>query len=292
MLDYEKPYGEPRQQMEIVNSNEGFTMGQAALKAASSKVMKHEKACIENQHVFIPFAFDTFGFLAPEAVDLLNRVQRVMHSNVMTPKSMNVVFKRVSFAIPKGVAAQLVARLPSTSISKLDAYRNHFSQTIFDNHNQPSSGRSSPKVKWGLQLTIDLPQKKFLKSSKVSAALRTALHPWTSPVLERNGRKVWVKTASTSMVKLSPLTKSFGRDAAYQISDGGELLSGWEIVIGRLVVGPLVFPFPWVLTATISARLFAWCSGKVNDTLETGSGPVFSTCKFVEWIKIGEERKR
>ncbi|KAL4586839.1 hypothetical protein LXL04_011484 [Taraxacum kok-saghyz] len=71
-----------------------FTMGQAALKAVSCKVMKHEKACIENQHVFIPFVFDTFGFLATEAVDLLNRVQRVMHSNVMTPKSMDVVFKR------------------------------------------------------------------------------------------------------------------------------------------------------------------------------------------------------
>ncbi|KAL4573263.1 hypothetical protein LXL04_020062 [Taraxacum kok-saghyz] len=92
-------------------------MGQAALKAASCKVMKHENTCIENQHVFIPFAFDTFGFLAPEAVDLLNRVQRVMHSNVMTPKSMDVVFKMVGFVIQKGVAAQLVARLPSTSIS-------------------------------------------------------------------------------------------------------------------------------------------------------------------------------
>ena len=55
----------------------GFTAGQAALKAASGKMTKHEKACIENQHVFIPFAFDTFGFLAPEAVELLSRVQRV-----------------------------------------------------------------------------------------------------------------------------------------------------------------------------------------------------------------------
>ncbi|KAL6502820.1 hypothetical protein OROHE_023988 [Orobanche hederae] len=60
----------------------GFTAGQAALKAASCKVVKHEKACMENQHAFIPFAFDTFGFLAPEAVDLLKRVQKVMHSNV------------------------------------------------------------------------------------------------------------------------------------------------------------------------------------------------------------------
>nr|GEW64719.1 auxilin-like protein [Tanacetum cinerariifolium] len=55
-------------------SSRGFTAGQAALKAASCKVTKHEKACIENQHVFILFEFDTFGFLAPDAVELLSRV--------------------------------------------------------------------------------------------------------------------------------------------------------------------------------------------------------------------------
>ncbi|MFS7949409.1 putative exostosin [Helianthus anomalus] len=93
-----------------------FTVGQTALKAASGKVIKHEKACLDNQHVFIPFAFDTFGFLASEAVDLLSRVQRVMHSNVMTPRSMDVVFKRLSFAIQKGVAAQLVAHLPTIAM--------------------------------------------------------------------------------------------------------------------------------------------------------------------------------
>ncbi|GKE14526.1 putative reverse transcriptase domain-containing protein [Tanacetum coccineum] len=96
-----------------VRPADGFYSG---LKAASSKVTKHEKACIENQHVFIPFAFDTFGFLAPEAVELLSRVQRVMHSNVMTPRSRDVVFKRIGFAIQKGLAGQLVARLPSTTI--------------------------------------------------------------------------------------------------------------------------------------------------------------------------------
>ncbi|GJU89220.1 putative reverse transcriptase domain-containing protein [Tanacetum coccineum] len=97
-------------------SSRGFTVGQAALKAASCKVTKHEKACIENQHVFIPFAFDTFGFLAPEAVELLTRVQRVMNSNVMTPRSINVVFTRIGFAIQKGLAAQLIARLPSPTM--------------------------------------------------------------------------------------------------------------------------------------------------------------------------------
>ncbi|GKB61712.1 hypothetical protein Tco_0917898 [Tanacetum coccineum] len=97
-------------------SSKGFTAGQAALKAASCKVTKHDKTCIENQHVFISFAFNTFGFLAPEAVELLSRVQRVMHSNVMTPRSTDVGFKRIGFAIKKELAAQLVAHLPSTTM--------------------------------------------------------------------------------------------------------------------------------------------------------------------------------
>ncbi|GKB88041.1 putative reverse transcriptase domain-containing protein, partial [Tanacetum coccineum] len=82
-------------------SSRGFTAGQAALKAVSCKVTKHEKTCIENQHMFIPFAFDTFGFLAPEAVELLSRVQRVMHNNVMTPRSTDMVFKHVKVEVLK-----------------------------------------------------------------------------------------------------------------------------------------------------------------------------------------------
>jgi len=89
-----------------------FTVGQTSLKVASSKVAKYEKACSNNQHAFIPFVFDTFGFLAPEVVDLLHRVQKIMRSNVMSPRSMNVVFTRIGFANQKGLAAQLVARLP------------------------------------------------------------------------------------------------------------------------------------------------------------------------------------
>jgi hypothetical protein len=33
-------------------------------------VAKHERAYSENQHMFIPFAFDTFDFLTLEAVDV------------------------------------------------------------------------------------------------------------------------------------------------------------------------------------------------------------------------------
>jgi hypothetical protein len=61
--------------------------------------------------VFITFAFNTFGFLAPETVNVSKRVQRVIYSNVVSPRSQDFVFKRISFAIQKELAAQLVARL-------------------------------------------------------------------------------------------------------------------------------------------------------------------------------------
>ncbi|KAJ0435713.1 hypothetical protein HanIR_Chr17g0896351 [Helianthus annuus] len=72
-------------------------------------------ACLENQHVFIPFTFDTFASLALEAVEFLNRVQRVVNSNFSTLKS-RFVFGRIGFAIQKGVTAQLVARFPATCL--------------------------------------------------------------------------------------------------------------------------------------------------------------------------------
>ncbi|MFS7998383.1 hypothetical protein Hanom_Chr12g01153221 [Helianthus anomalus] len=96
--------------------DKGFVVGQAVLKAEASKVAKNEKACLENQHVFVPFAFDTFGGLAPNAVRLLNRVQKVVNSNYSSLKVSNFVFSRIGFSIQKGVAAQLVARLPSIAL--------------------------------------------------------------------------------------------------------------------------------------------------------------------------------
>ncbi|KAL8266895.1 hypothetical protein R6Q59_004239 [Mikania micrantha] len=81
-----------------------------------SPLAKHEKACAENQHAFIPFAFDTFGSLAPDAATFLKRVQQVVHSNSSTPKNANFVFSRIGFAIQKGVAVQLVFSLTCLSI--------------------------------------------------------------------------------------------------------------------------------------------------------------------------------
>jgi len=35
-----------------------------------------------------------------------------MHKNVMSPRSINIVFTRIYFAFQKSLAAQLVVRLP------------------------------------------------------------------------------------------------------------------------------------------------------------------------------------
>ena len=82
-------------------------------RAEAKKVEKHANACEENQHVFVPLAFDTFGSLAPEAIRFLTRVQRVVHGNVSTPGEQGFVFIRLGFAIQKGVTPQLVACMPA-----------------------------------------------------------------------------------------------------------------------------------------------------------------------------------
>ncbi|MFS8014171.1 hypothetical protein Hanom_Chr15g01341461 [Helianthus anomalus] len=46
----------------------------------------------------------------------LRKFQRVIHSNCSTPRGQGFVFGRLGFAIQKGLAAQLIARLPSVLI--------------------------------------------------------------------------------------------------------------------------------------------------------------------------------
>ena len=53
--------------------------------------------CFEN--TFIPFTFDTFGFLTVDVVDFLHKVQKIMHNNVMSHESINDKFTMIDFAI-------------------------------------------------------------------------------------------------------------------------------------------------------------------------------------------------
>jgi hypothetical protein len=57
------------------------------------------------------FAFDTFSFLTPDAVDILKRVKKIMYSNVVSPMSIEILFKMINFVIQKRLATQLITRL-------------------------------------------------------------------------------------------------------------------------------------------------------------------------------------
>jgi hypothetical protein len=52
-----------------------------------------------------------FSFLTPETVNLLQRVQKIIDSNVVSPRTMNVIFKRINFVIQKELVVQLVIHL-------------------------------------------------------------------------------------------------------------------------------------------------------------------------------------
>ena len=77
-----------------------------------AKWLNMKKCALTTNTCVVPLAFNTFGFLASDAASYL------IESNglciVMLPsRSMNVVFKKLSFVIQKTLAAQLVARLAS-----------------------------------------------------------------------------------------------------------------------------------------------------------------------------------
>jgi len=61
---------------------------------------------------------DGLEFLTPELVDILKRVHRVVHNNVMSLRFMNIVFKRIDFANQKGSGAQPLPDCPSLLCKK------------------------------------------------------------------------------------------------------------------------------------------------------------------------------
>ncbi|XP_076954527.1 BTB/POZ domain-containing protein POB1-like [Bidens hawaiensis] len=77
-------------------------------KGIIRKIAKHEKACTENQHAFVPFAFDTFGYLVPDEATFLKRVQLVVHSNSTTSKNDNIPFEAKEAMVASGSYWQLV----------------------------------------------------------------------------------------------------------------------------------------------------------------------------------------
>lgn len=71
---------------------EAFIVENITLNAASSKIAKHKKICLNNQHIFISFMFDIFNLLTSirdygsftnNSKGLPNKVQSIISMNIV-----------------------------------------------------------------------------------------------------------------------------------------------------------------------------------------------------------------
>ena len=89
-----------------------FVPGQAALKAQEDKYDKHLIATNAAHLGFHEFAADCFGVLVPHSSSLLRRLASCLVFTKGYPAylAIQLVFRKISFAIHLSVARQLVAR--------------------------------------------------------------------------------------------------------------------------------------------------------------------------------------
>ncbi|GKC87222.1 hypothetical protein Tco_1147871 [Tanacetum coccineum] len=90
-----------------------FVHGRAVIDAAHRKRVKYEAKCADIGYGFLPFSFSSFGELEIDAVTLLKRIRRFSVAQNIGARAAIHIFSRISFAIAKGVGAQIVSRLPS-----------------------------------------------------------------------------------------------------------------------------------------------------------------------------------
>jgi hypothetical protein len=90
-------------------------LGEIALsRAVERKKQKYANLCQENGYTFIPFACDTFGGLSNDSLSLLIKLQRSLSQSSQDREDVivNYVYRKIGFAIFKGLAQQLAARWP------------------------------------------------------------------------------------------------------------------------------------------------------------------------------------
>ncbi|GKE26020.1 hypothetical protein Tco_1441404 [Tanacetum coccineum] len=90
-----------------------FMPGRAVIDAAHRKRVKYEANCANIGYGFLPFSFSSLGELEKDAVTLLKRIRKFSVTQDIRAHVAIHIFNRISFAIAKGVRAQLVSRLPT-----------------------------------------------------------------------------------------------------------------------------------------------------------------------------------
>ncbi|GJT05704.1 putative reverse transcriptase domain-containing protein [Tanacetum coccineum] len=90
-----------------------FVPGRAVIDAAHRKRVKYEAKCADIGYGFLLFSFSSLGELDKDVVTLLKRIRKFSVTQDIGARVVVHIFNRISFAIAKGVGAQLVSRLPT-----------------------------------------------------------------------------------------------------------------------------------------------------------------------------------
>ena len=90
-----------------------FVPGRAVIDAAKRKRVKYGAKSADIGYGFIPFSFSSLGELEADAMTLLTRIRKFSITQDIGARAAAHIFSRISFAIAKGVGAQIVSRLPT-----------------------------------------------------------------------------------------------------------------------------------------------------------------------------------
>ncbi|GKF59202.1 hypothetical protein Tco_0175988 [Tanacetum coccineum] len=90
-----------------------FVPGRVVFDAAQRKRDKYMVKCAAIGYGFLPFFFSSMGELEADTVTLLKRIRKFSMAQDIGARVAVHIFNRISFAIAKGVGAQIVSRLPS-----------------------------------------------------------------------------------------------------------------------------------------------------------------------------------
>nr|GEX33865.1 hypothetical protein [Tanacetum cinerariifolium] len=89
-----------------------FMPGRAVIDDVQHIHGKYMAKCACIGYGFIPFSFSSLGELEADEVTLLKRIQKFSMTQDIRARATIHIFNRISFAIAKGVGAQIVSRLP------------------------------------------------------------------------------------------------------------------------------------------------------------------------------------
>ncbi|GJR33690.1 hypothetical protein Tco_1209374 [Tanacetum coccineum] len=90
-----------------------FEPGHAVIDATKRRRVKYEAKCTNIGYGFLPFSFSSFGELEEDVIAILKRIRKFSVTQDIGGRAAVHIFSRVTFAIAKGVRAQIVSLLPT-----------------------------------------------------------------------------------------------------------------------------------------------------------------------------------